>query len=73
MVNVATLRSVVSEVWVNKVCPQERVLSQKRKEVLSDVEAMYSPVWNRKKYAIIIMLKVPWVSGSGEASAILYM
>ena len=58
---------------MNKVFSQERLSSQKRKEVLSDVEAMYSPVWNRKKYAIIIMLKVPWVSGSGKANAILEM
>ena len=46
---------------------------QRQKGVLSDVEALYSPEWIRKKYARVIMLQVPQISGLGKASVILEM
>ena len=42
MVNISDLRSVVLEVYMKTVFPQDRVTSLRWKGVLSDVEALYS-------------------------------
>ena len=59
VVNVATLRLVVLKVWVKKVCPKDRVRSQRWKGVLSGVESVHSQERSRKEYARMIMSQLP--------------